>query len=401
MPRREPRRTEAHTSNRFNPFAGFLGAATFEGIAWEYAASGFNPFAGFLGAATPRVRGGPRARRGVSIPSRVFWVLRHIDPEDGALGKMFQSLRGFSGCCDGGVGHLQVATRGGFNPFAGFLGAATRRGTRFHAERHEFQSLRGFSGCCDMTSIWSSTAASKFQSLRGFSGCCDVVPPPPPPDVASFQSLRGFSGCCDACSRPSTTTTTGFNPFAGFLGAATRQLHAIGKELDEFQSLRGFSGCCDTSTRTIFMLLNSRFNPFAGFLGAATRVDDRACNDGSHVSIPSRVFWVLRPDRPQVRPVTWVCFNPFAGFLGAATREKLRRERDVLRFNPFAGFLGAATPRPGAGRECPRPSFNPFAGFLGAATVIQGTHNFAVMVVSIPSRVFWVLRQKGRAGVQR
>ena len=84
----------------------------------------FNPFAGFLGAATPPRRDCHSARskvsipsrvfwvlrlrhdfsvilrRLVSIPSRVFWVLRRDGIEDHIRDVSFQSLRGFSGCCD-------------------------------------------------------------------------------------------------------------------------------------------------------------------------------------------------------------------------------------------------------------------------------------------------------------
>ena len=255
-------------TSSFNPFAGFLGAATrqrwrlqhpesefqslrgFSGCCdrttdcESWGTNRFNPFAGFLGAATLEVRV-PFGADDVSIPSRVFWVLRRIESKTVSDGStVFQSLRGFSGCCDLFAAENIIAPLS-FNPFAGFLGAATDSPRDGTTPGRMFQSLRGFSGCCDVRTN-NTINFLRFQSLRGFSGCCDVA------------GADGFGAhCC-------------FNPFAGFLGAATTSSPTRPAASAAFQSLRGFSGCCDRPT---------------------------ASRDHRHrdVSIPSRVFWVLRP----------------------------------------------------------------------------------------------------------
>ena len=206
---------------------------------------GFNPFAGFLGAATQFLARIGLGRRHVSIPSRVFWVLRHDHGYSRNRVLLFQSLRGFSGCCDSTstifmslnrrfnpfAGFLGAATmprrsradgRRCFNPFAGFLGAATHSLGDFRRpvatvsipsrvfwvlrRRHDRPQVRGPRVSIPSRVFWvlrpssttsSRSSSSRFQSLRGFSGCCDATMRSSRCRSSVFQSLRGFSGCCD------------------------------------------------------------------------------------------------------------------------------------------------------------------------------------------------------------
>ncbi len=87
---------------------------------------------------------------------------------------------------------------------------------------------------------------------------------------------------------------------------------------------------------------SSRFNPVVGFLGSATdRPDDP--QERVAVSIPSWVFWVLRPDGAlndfAVRVVSipsWVFW-----VLRQVKTQVMLRLRES--FNPVVGFLGSAT----------------------------------------------------------
>ena len=111
----------------------------------------FNPFAGFLGAATKPASPSLRTLDCVSIPSRVFWVLRHQRRsqreavcEVSIPSRVFWVLRPISAA--------SAATAAAcFNPFAGFLGAATSCKCERAMTEIPFQSLRGFSGCCDIS----------------------------------------------------------------------------------------------------------------------------------------------------------------------------------------------------------------------------------------------------------
>ena len=94
-----------------------------------------------------------------------------------------------------------------------------------------------------------------------------------------FQSLRGFSGCCDRDRLDMTNSN--------YL----------------FQSLRGFSGCCDVKLlgrvgRTSVVSIPSRV-----FWVLRLEIDFQGY-EGSSVSIPSRVFWVLRHTVDEVEVLT-------------------------------------------------------------------------------------------------
>ncbi len=178
-------------------FSGFCDATHSELTATSV---GFNAFAAFLGSATLRSLGYSQERSLVSMPSRLFWVLRP------------PTIR-FSG------GGQSVSM-----PSRLFWVLRLERVERDYVDPNAFQCLRGFSGFCDIHEIENLGATVTFQCLRGFSGFCDVLDEFSSHGSGySFQCLRGFSGFCDPCQPPAS-------------------IHA-----SRFQCLRGFSGFCDTA----------------------------------------------------------------------------------------------------------------------------------------------------------
>ncbi len=181
---------------RFNPVVGFLGSATSPTIRQSVRASKrFNPVVGFLGSATPRYPAPPRtvapfqSRRGfsgfcdsasstssrsrnsVSIPSWVFWVLRHgaTSPPGGET-SCFNPVVGFLGSATPPEWSA-VSSSDCFNPVVGFLGSATRAAQQDGYLRKGFQSRRGFSGFCDSLVTFSiSISAYGFNPVVGFLG---------------------------------------------------------------------------------------------------------------------------------------------------------------------------------------------------------------------------------------
>jgi len=129
---------------------------------------------GFLGSATWPSSPGECVRHSVSIPSRVFCVLRPCVPSSSSQ------------------------KDGSFNPFSGFLGSATTTTRISLRRRSAFQSLLGFSGFCDKppatgTCIFGNVSIPSrvFWVLRPSVGLARGGP------GQAFQSLLGFSGFCD------------------------------------------------------------------------------------------------------------------------------------------------------------------------------------------------------------
>ena len=131
-----------------------------------------------------------------------------------------------------------------------------------------------------------------------------------------FQSRPGFSGFCDR-------------------NAPTSGPHAT----EGFQSRPGFSGFCDESggTRPV---RSGRFQSRPGFSGFCDRTGISPASRLGAVSIPSWVFWVLRPNRAETRNLRTMSFNPVLGFLGSATNDEQADEKSVTMFQSRPGFSG-------------------------------------------------------------
>ncbi len=162
----------------FNAFAAFLGSATPDVGPVLVHFVMFQCLRGFSGFCDQHERREQNHDHVVSMPSRLFWVLRLalVGGHDSVV-QLFQCLRGFSGFCD-------------------FRNPAYTRGV------YRFQCLRGFSGFCDGARSRSRTAPEPFQCLRGFSGFCDEARPAArrqPRDVSMpsrlFWVLRPKPGC--------------------------------------------------------------------------------------------------------------------------------------------------------------------------------------------------------------
>ncbi len=260
----------------------------------------------------------PESGRPVSMPSRLFWLLRQVHLSDGLRGhNMFQCLLGFSGFCDPTVPRSNHDATG-FNAFSAFLASATEIGERAVLQVPVSMPSRLFWLLRPARWLVRRFPVTLFQCLLGFSGFCDPFLTSQARDGHQvFQCLLGFSGFCDgfeaqplrnlhAVSMPSRLfwllrrggrarrgrERRGFNAFSAFLASATDLRDLVGVVHRSFQCLLGFSGFCDR------------------------RLPGAQCRVARDVSMPSRLFWLLR--RPEVSETRLLgqfqCLLGFSGF---------------------------------------------------------------------------------------
>lgn len=88
---------------------------------------------------------------------------------------MFQSLHGFSAFCNTRGSSSWASAEICFNPFVGFLPAATRETDDWSYWDDALQSLLGLLPSATRSCSVTPTMLDMFQSLRGFSAFCDSM----------------------------------------------------------------------------------------------------------------------------------------------------------------------------------------------------------------------------------
>ncbi len=433
-------------SSGFNAVSAFLASATTSASWLTLGQSSFNAVSAFLASATRRDARPERARCGVSMPSRLFWLLRPPPPPPyspppppvSMPSRLFWLLRP---CYLGRIPAAVVR----FNAVSAFLASATlawtsqwtcrswvsmpsrlfwllRPATPETIRRTEpFQCRLGFSGFCDdcelivlslsrevsmPSRLFWLLRLSSSSSVMGLIDCFNAVSAfLASATWTSPTSKTDDSGCFNAVSAFLASATWryvsawddrsySFNAVSAFLASATSQtMHAplftaVSMPSRLFWLLRPFRSVRRSSDSCLFQC-RLGFSGFCdGYLVgrlAAVR----------HVSMPSRLFWLLRPLGPPVPAVQRRVSMPSRLFwlLRRACVRHPERRQPVSMPSRLFWLLRRVSIRTVDIRHTNR--FNAVSAFLASATWKTSRSASMPNCVSMPSRLFWLLRLDG------
>ncbi len=270
-------------------------------------------------------------------------------------------------------------------------------------------------------------AEDRFQCRLGFAGFCDarglkVLPL----QAMLFQCRLGFAGFCDLPQRClDGSEPPCFNAVSAFLASATYHESSTCRRLHKFQCRLGFSGFCDMIWAAIKGGASWQFQCRLGFSGFCDAGTAQTAVYTQHVSMPSRLFWLLRPTPTCSTRRSPTSFNAVSAFLASATALGRNSPGWCAKFQCRLGFSGFCDHSPSWGWwvsqvvsmpsrlfwllrlveieavDSPEPGFQCRLGFSGFCDPRACRPSPYARRVSMPSRLFWLLRRRRAGGIFR